>query len=135
MSMATAVHPVDEILPAPKMFALGLQHVLVMYAGAIAVPLIVAGPGVHRAPERQALDGEGKLQRIAPHLANPTPVAGRLLACDQTLLAERDGNPGLGKKERGRDAGDPAADDDDIDLWWERPVGGDGIGYDARHGR
>ena len=41
MSMATAVHPVDEILPAPKMFALGLQHVLVMYAGAIAVPLIV----------------------------------------------------------------------------------------------
>ena len=39
--MATAVHPVDEILPAPKMFALGLQHVLVMYAGAIAVPLIV----------------------------------------------------------------------------------------------
>lgn len=39
--MATAVHPVDEMLPAPKLFALGLQHVLVMYAGAIAVPLIV----------------------------------------------------------------------------------------------
>ncbi len=34
-------HPVDELLPAPKLFALGLQHVLVMYAGAIAVPLIV----------------------------------------------------------------------------------------------
>ncbi|WP_246026595.1 nucleobase:cation symporter-2 family protein [Paracoccus luteus] len=32
---------VDEVLPAPRMFALGLQHVLVMYAGAIAVPLIV----------------------------------------------------------------------------------------------
>ena len=39
--MATATHSVDEILPAPKLFALGLQHVLVMYAGAIAVPLIV----------------------------------------------------------------------------------------------
>lgn len=39
--MATAVHPVDEMLPPPKLFALGLQHVLVMYAGAIAVPLIV----------------------------------------------------------------------------------------------
>jgi NCS2 family nucleobase:cation symporter-2 len=39
--MATAVHPVDEMLPAPKLFTLGLQHVLVMYAGAIAVPLIV----------------------------------------------------------------------------------------------
>ena len=35
------VHPVDEILPAPRLFALGLQHVLVMYAGAVAVPLIL----------------------------------------------------------------------------------------------
>jgi uracil-xanthine permease len=39
--MATSVHPVDEILPTPKLFTLGLQHVLVMYAGAVAVPLIV----------------------------------------------------------------------------------------------
>jgi hypothetical protein len=37
----TAIHPVDERLPAGKLAALGLQHVLVMYAGAIAVPLIV----------------------------------------------------------------------------------------------
>ena len=36
-----AVHPVDEKLPLPKLTALGLQHVLVMYAGAIAVPLII----------------------------------------------------------------------------------------------
>ena len=35
------IDPVDAILPAPRLFALGLQHVLVMYAGAIAVPLIV----------------------------------------------------------------------------------------------
>ncbi len=39
--MTTAVHPVDERLPVPRLAALGLQHVLVMYAGAIAVPLIV----------------------------------------------------------------------------------------------
>lgn len=32
---------VDEMLPAPRLFTLGLQHVLVMYAGAVAVPLIV----------------------------------------------------------------------------------------------
>ncbi len=32
---------VDERLPPAKLFTLGLQHVLVMYAGAIAVPLIV----------------------------------------------------------------------------------------------
>ena len=37
------VHPVDEKLPLPKLMALGLQHVLVMYAGAIAVPLIIGG--------------------------------------------------------------------------------------------
>ena len=39
--MSAQVHPVDEVLPAPKLFTLGLQHVLVMYAGAVAVPLIV----------------------------------------------------------------------------------------------
>ena len=48
--MATATHPVDEMLPAPKLFTLGLQHVLVMYAGAIAVPLIV-GRALQLAPE------------------------------------------------------------------------------------
>ena len=39
--MSDKTHPVDEILPVPKLFTLGLQHVLVMYAGAIAVPLII----------------------------------------------------------------------------------------------
>ncbi|RJL32537.1 nucleobase:cation symporter-2 family protein [Bailinhaonella thermotolerans] len=38
-----AVHPVDQRLPAPQLGALGLQHVLAMYAGAVAVPLIVGG--------------------------------------------------------------------------------------------
>ncbi len=41
--MSTSVHPVDEILPLPRLFALGLQHVLVMYANAVAVPLIIGG--------------------------------------------------------------------------------------------
>lgn len=35
------VHPVDQILPLGKMLIYGLQHVLVMYAGAIAVPLVI----------------------------------------------------------------------------------------------
>src|SRR6186713_1030433 len=39
--MSSEIHPVDQILPAPKLLALGLQHVLVMYAGAVAVPLII----------------------------------------------------------------------------------------------
>jgi xanthine permease len=41
--VSTSVHPVDEMLPLPRLFALGLQHVLVMYANAVAVPLIVGG--------------------------------------------------------------------------------------------
>ena len=39
--VSAAIHRVDEILPAPRLVALGIQHVLVMYAGAVAVPLIV----------------------------------------------------------------------------------------------
>jgi xanthine permease len=42
--MATAgtpVHPVDEVLPPAQLGVFGLQHVLAMYAGAVAVPLIV----------------------------------------------------------------------------------------------
>lgn len=33
---------VDEMLPVGELFAYGLQHVLAMYAGAVAVPIIVA---------------------------------------------------------------------------------------------
>jgi NCS2 family nucleobase:cation symporter-2 len=44
---------VDEQLPTVKLFTLGLQHVLVMYAGAIAVPLIV-GRALKLAPEQVA---------------------------------------------------------------------------------
>lgn len=47
----TQVHPVDERLPAGRLAALGVQHVLVMYAGAIAVPLIV-GRALKLAPEQ-----------------------------------------------------------------------------------
>jgi len=35
------VHPVDELLPAPKLLAYGLQHIAAMYAGVVAPPLIV----------------------------------------------------------------------------------------------
>ena len=51
--MSLTTHPVDEVLPAPRLFALGLQHVLVMYAGAIAVPLIV-GRALKLEPEQVA---------------------------------------------------------------------------------
>ncbi len=50
----TMVHPVDERLPTGRLATLGLQHVLVMYAGAIAVPLIV-GRALQLTPEQVAL--------------------------------------------------------------------------------
>ena len=51
--MSSAVHPVDEMLPLPRLAALGMQHVLVMYAGAIAVPLIV-GRALNLMPQEVA---------------------------------------------------------------------------------
>ena len=44
---------VDERLPAARLVTLGLQHVLVMYAGAIAVPLII-GRALKLPPEQVA---------------------------------------------------------------------------------
>ncbi|WP_411033466.1 nucleobase:cation symporter-2 family protein [Shinella sp. BYT-45] len=41
MSDTSGIHPVDEKLPAGRLATLGIQHVLVMYGGAVAVPLIV----------------------------------------------------------------------------------------------
>lgn len=37
------VHPVDEVLPPTRLTVLGLQHLFIMYAGAIAVPFVVGG--------------------------------------------------------------------------------------------
>ncbi|HEX7328740.1 MAG TPA: nucleobase:cation symporter-2 family protein [Casimicrobiaceae bacterium] len=41
--MSKSNHPVDQVLPFGQMLAVGIQHVLVMYAGAIAVPLLMGG--------------------------------------------------------------------------------------------
>lgn len=54
MSQAASIHPVDQTLPMGQLAVLGLQHVLVMYAGAIAVPLIV-GRALQLTPEQVAM--------------------------------------------------------------------------------
>lgn len=36
------VHPVDEVLPVPKLAIYGFQHVLAFYAGAVVVPILLA---------------------------------------------------------------------------------------------
>ena len=43
MKPSPTVHPVDQVLPLQQMASYGLQHVLVLYAGAVAVPLILGG--------------------------------------------------------------------------------------------
>ncbi|MDR3563130.1 MAG: nucleobase:cation symporter-2 family protein [Negativicutes bacterium] len=42
MQEKNKTHLVDEILPKGQLFAYGLQHVMAMYAGCVAVPLIIA---------------------------------------------------------------------------------------------
>jgi NCS2 family nucleobase:cation symporter-2 len=44
------VAPVDEMLPKSTLFVYGLQHVMAMYAGAVAVPLII-GNALNMSPE------------------------------------------------------------------------------------
>ena len=76
--MTEQVHPVDEILPPARLGALGLQHVLVMYAGAIAVPLIIAGALGLNAEQRALL------------------INADLLACGLATLVQAIGFPGVG---------------------------------------
>jgi NCS2 family nucleobase:cation symporter-2 len=73
-----AVHGVDEVLPAPKLATLGLQHVLVMYAGAVAVPLIIAG-ALGLPPEQRAI-----------------LISADILACGLATLVQSIGFPGVG---------------------------------------
>lgn len=76
--MSAAVHPVDQILPTPRLLALGLQHVLVMYAGAVAVPLII-GRALKLPPEDVAF-----------------LISADLFACGLVTLVQCLGFPGVG---------------------------------------
>jgi len=51
---STAPHPVDEVLPAGRSLAYGVQHVAAMYAGVIAPPLII-GQAAGLDPARMTL--------------------------------------------------------------------------------
>jgi uric acid transporter len=76
--MSIEVHPVDEVLPIPKLLTLGLQHVLVMYAGAVAVPLIL-GRALKLSPEEVAF-----------------LISADLFACGIATLVQSIGFPGVG---------------------------------------
>jgi uric acid transporter len=76
--MEKDVDPVDQVLPVPKLFTLGLQHVLVMYAGAVAVPLIL-GRALKMSPEDVAF-----------------LISADLFACGLATLVQSVGFPGVG---------------------------------------
>lgn len=76
--MTTDVHPVDQVLPTPRLLILGLQHVLVMYAGAVAVPLII-GRALKLPPEDVAF-----------------LISADLFACGLATLIQCIGFPGVG---------------------------------------
>ena len=78
MTTTTEIHPVDQILPTPRLLALGLQHVLVMYAGAVAVPLII-GRALKLPPEDVAF-----------------LISADLFACGIATLVQCIGFPGVG---------------------------------------
>jgi uric acid transporter len=69
---------VDEKLSVPKLFTLGIQHVLVMYAGAVAVPLII-GRALKLQPEEVAF-----------------LISADLFACGLATLVQSVGFPGVG---------------------------------------
>src|SRR5271166_2600030 len=76
--MSANPHPVDEVLPIPMLLTLGLQHVLVMYAGAVAVPLIL-GRALKLSPEDVAF-----------------LISADLFACGLATLVQCIGFPGVG---------------------------------------
>src|ERR1044072_8830079 len=77
-AMTATVHPVDEKLPLPRLVPLALQHVLVMYAGAVAVPLII-GRALKLPPEEIAF-----------------LISADLFACGLATLVQCLGFPGVG---------------------------------------
>jgi NCS2 family nucleobase:cation symporter-2 len=78
MSGAAANDLPEENLSVPKVFTLGIQHVLVMYAGAVAVPLII-GRALKLPPEQVAF-----------------LISADLFACGLATLVQSVGFPGVG---------------------------------------
>ena len=87
MSKSSSVHPVDEVLPTGRLAALGIQHVLVMYAGAIAVPLIVGralklpisrivGCAVTRTETEESFAGQSEIKRHSRRAQRRLPERG-----------------------------------------------------------
>ncbi|GGJ31648.1 hypothetical protein GCM10011320_43850 [Neoroseomonas lacus] len=78
------MHPVDETLSLPRLLLLALQHVLVMYAGAVEVPLII-GRALHLPPKDVAF-----------------LISADLFACGLATLVQCVGFGGVSSRDPGR---------------------------------
>jgi uric acid transporter len=76
--MSHSVDPVDGRLPIARLIPLAIQHVLVMYAGAVAVPLII-GRAVNLPPEQVSF-----------------LISADLFACGLATIVQSMGFPGVG---------------------------------------
>ena len=76
--MGGEVQPVDQVLPIPRPLALGLHRVLVIYAGAVALPLII-----------------GRALKLPPEDIT-FPINADLFACGLATLVQCLGFTGLG---------------------------------------
>ncbi len=82
-------------------------------AAPVPADVLVQSPG-NLLPEPERQDDRRQLARIAALLADPAPVARRLLAGDPAFFAQGDRNPGPGQVPGRCDARDAAADHDHL---------------------
>ena len=76
----TKIHPVDEVLPIAKLAAYGFQHVLAFYAGAVLVPIIVAG-ALELSPDAADPPDQRRPVHLRHRVAASNPSASGRSAC------------------------------------------------------
>ena len=105
-------HPVDQVLPFGQMFVYGLQHVLSMYAGVVAVPLIVGTALKLSGPEITYL-----VSAVEAPIFAEGPAMSAISDEDEARLD----NEGSRQHPTRHDAGQARRDDDDLPGSSRRP--------------
>ena len=107
-----AVHPVDQVLPVPKLAIYGFQHVLAFYAGAVIVPILLA-TAIDLTPEQLGVSDQRRPVHLRDRLDHP----------DHRVLEDR----GPTAAPAGRDLRRGLADDQHRARrgWWSPRATGD----------
>ena len=101
--LSSGKHPVDQVLPLPQMALYGLQHVLSMYAGVVAVPLIVGSALKLSRPEITYLVVRGPVHLRPRHaVADPRYLEDRRPPADRARHVVRRRLDHPGHRDQGR---------------------------------